>query len=247
MNPLHRLPPLNALRAFEAVARHSSFARAAEELHVTKAAVAQQVRALEQEIGARLVERNGPRASADGSGRGRGRDARGRICAARQGRARDARGQGAPLPHHQFGAVVRRDLACRPDRQVQGAPSRDRRADRRQSDRRRARIPAPPTRSSAGARASFPASRRRFCSRRTCFRSARRNSSPATIRCASPEDLARHTPLHLDWNPAHRVLAHLVRLAQGGGRAQCRGHARRLLQQHGDDACAPRRRGRAWR
>ena len=59
MNPLHRLPPLNALRAFEAVARHSSFARAAEELHVTKAAVAQQVRALEHEIGARLVERHG--------------------------------------------------------------------------------------------------------------------------------------------------------------------------------------------
>jgi LysR family transcriptional regulator, glycine cleavage system transcriptional activator len=59
MSPLQRLPPLNALRAFEAVARHSSFARAAQELHVTKAAVAQQVRALEQEIGARLVERNG--------------------------------------------------------------------------------------------------------------------------------------------------------------------------------------------
>ena len=59
MNPFHRLPPLNALRAFEAVGRHSSFARAAQELHVTKAAVAQQVRALEQEIGARLVERSG--------------------------------------------------------------------------------------------------------------------------------------------------------------------------------------------
>ncbi len=59
MSPFHRLPPLNALRAFEAVARHSSFARAAEELHVTKAAVAQHVRALEGDIGARLVERNG--------------------------------------------------------------------------------------------------------------------------------------------------------------------------------------------
>ena len=59
MSLLNRLPPLNALRAFEAVARHLSFARAAEELHVTKAAVAQQVRALEQDVGARLVERNG--------------------------------------------------------------------------------------------------------------------------------------------------------------------------------------------
>ena len=59
MKPTDRLPPLSALRAFEAVARKLSFARAAEELHVTKAAVAQQVRALEQEIGAALVARSG--------------------------------------------------------------------------------------------------------------------------------------------------------------------------------------------
>ncbi|MGA2043894.1 MAG: transcriptional regulator GcvA [Roseiarcus sp.] len=54
-----RLPSLNALRAFESVARHLSFARAADELFVTKAAVAQQVRLLEEEIGAPLVERVG--------------------------------------------------------------------------------------------------------------------------------------------------------------------------------------------
>ena len=59
MKPIDRLAPLNALRAFEAVARRLSFVRAAEELHVTKAAVAQQVRALEREIGAPLVERSG--------------------------------------------------------------------------------------------------------------------------------------------------------------------------------------------
>ncbi len=59
MPTIDRLPPLNALRAFEAVARRLSFARAAEELRVTKAAVAQQVRLLEQEIGAPLVERSG--------------------------------------------------------------------------------------------------------------------------------------------------------------------------------------------
>jgi LysR family glycine cleavage system transcriptional activator len=52
MKPTDRLPSLSALRAFEAVARRLSFARAAEDLHVTKAAVAQQVRFLEQEIGA---------------------------------------------------------------------------------------------------------------------------------------------------------------------------------------------------
>jgi len=59
MQPSHRLPSLNALRAFETVARRLSFARAAEELFVTKAAVAQQVRLLEEEIGAPLVERSG--------------------------------------------------------------------------------------------------------------------------------------------------------------------------------------------
>ena len=40
---LKRLPPLNALRAFLAAARHGSFAKAAHELHVTPAAVSQQV------------------------------------------------------------------------------------------------------------------------------------------------------------------------------------------------------------
>lgn len=59
MKSPNRLPSLNALRAFEAVARHLSFARAAEELFVTKAAVAQQVRQLEEEIGSPLVERSG--------------------------------------------------------------------------------------------------------------------------------------------------------------------------------------------
>src|SRR3546814_8022937 len=45
--PLRRLPPLNALRAFEVAARHLSFTKAAAELHVTPAAVGQQVRLLE--------------------------------------------------------------------------------------------------------------------------------------------------------------------------------------------------------
>ena len=59
MDPNRRLPSLTALRAFESVARSLSFSRSAAELHVTKAAVAQQVRALEAEIGAALVERDG--------------------------------------------------------------------------------------------------------------------------------------------------------------------------------------------
>ncbi len=43
-----RLPPLNAVRAFEAAARHLSFTKAAEELHVTQAAISHQVKALEE-------------------------------------------------------------------------------------------------------------------------------------------------------------------------------------------------------
>lgn len=52
-----RLPPLNALRAFEAAARHGSFSGAAEELRVTDSAVSQQVRTLERYLGTRLFKR----------------------------------------------------------------------------------------------------------------------------------------------------------------------------------------------
>jgi LysR family transcriptional regulator, glycine cleavage system transcriptional activator len=56
--PIPRLPSLNALRAFEAAARLGGFALAAEELHVTAGAVAAQIKALEDEIGAKLFERH---------------------------------------------------------------------------------------------------------------------------------------------------------------------------------------------
>lgn len=52
-----RLPPLNALKAFEAAARHESFTRAAEELCVTQGAVSHQVKALEEELGLKLFNR----------------------------------------------------------------------------------------------------------------------------------------------------------------------------------------------
>src|SRR5215468_2437538 len=52
-----RLPPLNALRAFEAAARHESFTRAAEELCVTQGAVSHQVKGLELELGVKLFNR----------------------------------------------------------------------------------------------------------------------------------------------------------------------------------------------
>ena len=52
-----RLPPLNALKAFEAAARHESFTRAAEELCVTQGAVSHQVKALESELAIKLFNR----------------------------------------------------------------------------------------------------------------------------------------------------------------------------------------------
>ncbi len=54
---VRRLPSLNALRAFEAAARHLSFTRAAEELHVTQAAISHQVKALEEHLGRKLFRR----------------------------------------------------------------------------------------------------------------------------------------------------------------------------------------------
>jgi LysR family glycine cleavage system transcriptional activator len=53
------LPPLNALRAFEAAARHLSLSLAAQELSVTPAAISHQVRLLEDHIGLPVFERSG--------------------------------------------------------------------------------------------------------------------------------------------------------------------------------------------
>ena len=52
-----RLPPLNALRAFEASARQLSFTRAAEELFVTQAAISHQIKSLEEHLGIKLFMR----------------------------------------------------------------------------------------------------------------------------------------------------------------------------------------------
>jgi LysR family glycine cleavage system transcriptional activator len=54
---LRRLPPLNAVRAFEAAARNGSVTRAARELSVTQGAVSRHVSALEQWLGAKLFVR----------------------------------------------------------------------------------------------------------------------------------------------------------------------------------------------
>lgn len=52
-----RLPPLNALKAFEAAARRGGFARAAEELHVSPGAISRHVKLLEQHLGVALFQR----------------------------------------------------------------------------------------------------------------------------------------------------------------------------------------------
>src|SRR5437762_11319177 len=64
-----RLPPLNALKAFEAAARHESFTRAAEELGVTQGAVSHQVKALEGELGVKLFNRERQRLISTEAGR----------------------------------------------------------------------------------------------------------------------------------------------------------------------------------
>ncbi|HEY3255774.1 MAG TPA: transcriptional regulator GcvA [Polyangiaceae bacterium] len=54
-----RLPPMQALRAFEAAARVQSLTKAAESLHLTHGAISHQIKALEEDLGVRLVERAG--------------------------------------------------------------------------------------------------------------------------------------------------------------------------------------------
>jgi len=56
---MHRIPPLAAVRVFEAAARHENFSRAAEELAMTQAAVSYQMKLLEERLGTPLFVRRG--------------------------------------------------------------------------------------------------------------------------------------------------------------------------------------------
>ena len=202
MNPLHRLPPLNALRAFEAVARHASFARAAEELHVTKAAVAQQVRALEEEIGARLVERHGRGLRLTESGAGAaGPLAEGFALIAKAARAmREGNGRrflvinSAPS----FAATwlvgrIGKFKARHPETDVLiDANPID---DALESGAADALI-----RWGAG---EFPGLAATLLFKENVFPVCAPKLVAGDDPLRSPEDLARHTLLHLDWNPAH--------------------------------------------
>ncbi|WP_316014528.1 LysR substrate-binding domain-containing protein [Roseobacter sp. HKCCA0434] len=91
------LPPLAALRAFEATARHLSFSAAGRELNVTHAAVAQQVRALEKRMQTVLVQRAGRGLALTAEGQELARDLTAGFATIREGVARIAERQ-ASLP-----------------------------------------------------------------------------------------------------------------------------------------------------
>src|SRR5262245_32339082 len=69
MPVMRRLPPLNALRAFEAAARSENFSHAATELGVSQAAVSQHVKSLEAALGLKLFARDGKRLLITSAGR----------------------------------------------------------------------------------------------------------------------------------------------------------------------------------
>ena len=56
---MRKLPPLNALCAFEAAARHGHFGAAAKELCVTNGAISHQIQSLEESMGVTLFEKKG--------------------------------------------------------------------------------------------------------------------------------------------------------------------------------------------
>lgn len=66
---IKRIPPLTAIRSFEAAARHESYARAGKELHVTSTAVSQQVSLLEDHLQVKLFVRFANRLKLTSAGR----------------------------------------------------------------------------------------------------------------------------------------------------------------------------------
>ena len=89
---MRRLPNLNAVRAFEAAARHGSFSAAADELGVTHAAVSRHVRNLESELGVELFERYARHVVLTGEGSRFARTAANSLSALEVGSGRMRRG-----------------------------------------------------------------------------------------------------------------------------------------------------------
>ena len=117
------LPPLNALRAFEAVARLDSVSRAAEELHVTHGAVSRHLKALEEALGTALFVREGRGLALTPAGRRLHEAADGAFALLRQGWS-DLRRRPplAPLVLGCPGSVLARWMIPRLDRLARERP-----------------------------------------------------------------------------------------------------------------------------
>ena len=202
MNLLHRMPPLNALRAFEVVARHLSFSRAAEELHVTKAAVSQQVRALEQDVGARLVERNGRGLQLTESGAaGAGTLAEGFALLAKAARAmREGKGRRF-LVINSTPSFAATWLVGRIGKFKARHPETDVLIDANPIDEALESGAADALiRWGAGEFTGLTAT---LLFKEDVFPVCAPRLVAGDDPLRSPDDLARHTLLHLNWNPAH--------------------------------------------
>ena len=127
------LPPLAAIRCFEAAARHQSFTRAASELGITQAAMSYQIKLLEERLGPLFLRK--PRGVAlTETGRRLAPSGHRRLRRpARRLRESEPDRRGAALHHRR--AVLRLQLAGAAARRLPGGPSGHRRAARRHRPR----------------------------------------------------------------------------------------------------------------
>jgi DNA-binding transcriptional LysR family regulator len=122
---MEKLPPLNAVKAFEAIARHGSVSEAARELHVTHGAVSRQLRLLEEDLGCALFERRGRGLAMTEDGR-RLRDAASEALALlRAARKRLRAGHGSALVLGCPGSILARWMIPRLERLRHEAPGLD--------------------------------------------------------------------------------------------------------------------------
>ena len=193
-----RLPPLNALRAFEAAARHKSFARAADELCVTQGAVSRHVRLLEQHLGVALFRRRPHGVELTG----RGGDLLPELTASfeRIGRAaRRVAEAGREIRVAAEPTVAGRWLVPRLSASTTATPARAS-ASGCSGATTGPSSPAAPTSGSTAAAATGGGGRRGSrgccCGGRRCPRCARPRCCAAPSRWREPADLARHVLLH---------------------------------------------------
>ena len=239
-----RSPPLNALRFFEAAARHLSFKKAAGELHVTPGAVSHQVKLLEDFLGVALFRRLTRALELTPEARAmlpKVREGAGDSSSRRwqRARAREARAPLTVIAPPNFAARwlvprLARFTDAHPDaRAARGEPSVD---DRRARGRRGAGAGARRARRCAGRDGAL---RRRALSRArtstSCFSAVYVPvCSPRLLAGAhplrTPADLRYHTLLHDDTVVDGGRAAGLDRLARGAGHHRHRRLARPPLQ-----------------